>query len=580
MLRDALKKHANLLVIIAIAAVYALANPGVFTRSVVLIFLLCSAAYIAASAIRQRQRPFSRLSPDELARAIAIIRSLKPENSRNTDLAWLSAMLEKHGSGKSFEERADQFNRFVIAQPLDKINDVLKRKIERSGHVHDGPALVLARKARAIGFDVVRDGSSWFGGFPALGKQEWPCDTNGQLLTPICQIDLSEVNTHITLPGLPHKGSLAFFVGFDEIGVSEGAVRFIEEATAETTQPPEPLSIIPNFSHGGTLSNAEPREHQTVFPRAAIEMAGIPYYVGEGKAEFRKQVSKIYGPAAGYGSLRAVDLFNLSPDGVPTLNRDSLLRFTYIAKRSLMANAISALKRRLEQNHVRLQETLAKKEESLRWHESQAGQDKSEKSEDSELGQEQTPDAAERAKAALLAVHNAVEITRAAIERSSDEIANLDSDTAQRLANLANIHAWASRGSRWAALTSKEKSEIAPLLASWKSDPSLVEGLEESIRVMAISEGPVFSCLPEEIRAMVEGQFRQPPEDTYHQMFGEPQDLGASAEYPEAYLLLQLASDDLAGFFWGETGFVAFWIDPQDLQAGAWDKAFVSFAMH
>lgn len=55
-------------------------------------------------------------------------------------------------------------------------------------------------------------GKSHWWGFPDLpASLEWPCNSNGELLTFICQIRLEDIATLDTEDELPHKGMLWFF---------------------------------------------------------------------------------------------------------------------------------------------------------------------------------------------------------------------------------------------------------------------------------------------------------------------------------------------------------------------------------
>jgi uncharacterized protein YwqG len=100
----------------------------------------------------------------------------------------------------------------------------------------------------------------------------------------------------------------------------------------------------------------------------------------------------------------------------------------------------------------------------------------------------------------------------------------------------------------------------------------------ETLLVMAVSEDAVFYRLPEAVREAVNGPWRQPCDRGHHQMFGFPDSIqDAAASNAQSYLLLQLQCDDLAGFHWGDAGVLQFWIRPEDLEAGQWDRAYMTF---
>ncbi|PWJ19078.1 protein of unknown function [Jannaschia seohaensis] len=57
-------------------------------------------------------------------------------------------------------------------------------------------------------------------------------------------------------------------------------------------------------------------------------------------------------------------------------------------------------------------------------------------------------------------------------------------------------------------------------------------------------------------------------------MFGPSANVqGAAEENQSRHLLLQLTSDDMPGFLWGDVGVLQFWIDHADLEARNWGAA-------
>jgi uncharacterized protein YwqG len=66
-----------------------------------------------------------------------------------------------------------------------------------------------------------------------------------------------------------------------------------------------------------------------------------------------------------------------------------------------------------------------------------------------------------------------------------------------------------------------------------------------------------------------------------HQMFGTGTEIqGQVAENADKTMLLQLGTDDELRWMWGDVGVMQFWIDPKDMAAGRWDKAFMTFEGH
>tara|TARA_R110002033_G_scaffold132057_1_gene172021 strand:- start:85 stop:1194 length:1110 start_codon:yes stop_codon:yes gene_type:complete len=64
-----------------------------------------------------------------------------------------------------------------------------------------------------------------------------------------------------------------------------------------------------------------------------------------------------------------------------------------------------------------------------------------------------------------------------------------------------------------------------------------------------------------------------------HQLFGFGTNIQESDNADRGMiLLLQVATDEAVGFMWGDVGVLQYWIAPEDLAAGLWDK--VEFVMH
>ena len=91
----------------------------------------------------------------------------------------------------------------------------------------------------------------------------------------------------------------------------------------------------------------------------------------------------------------------------------------------------------------------------------------------------------------------------------------------------------------------------------------------------------LFVFLPEPVREVINGPWRQPHDRGRHQMFGCPDSIQvAGEENDHAWLLLQLQWEDIAGFHWGDAGVLQFWIRPKDLGARRWERAYMTFKGH
>ncbi len=441
---------------------------------------------------------------------------------------------------------------------------------------HDGDAVVLVRHRRDHGFDVTRDGSSWFGGSSTIAAADWPHASTGMPMTPLAQIDLADAAAVISLPGLPASGALAFFVNvFD--GPLQGAVRYIAGQTGQPTPPPAGLPPVENGFIGGPRLLGEAAEGQLLYPRMAIEMVGLTGEIMADHDARQAHLATLLGPTRQYHL--GVSSF---PDQFPAkdkpINRDCVTRFMRGTGLSL-ANGEKA-RSKLQSQSAEYRKRLAGLAPRLPVLEAAA----------------QTPGADDAAIGAFrIAQSHVLQMNERAI-RMEHEHAHFDAECASLLASVTALQDWASRGNRWAMLTEVEQAEIAPLLARWTDygalgqlhldatrqvHRSMGDAANETLGIMAVAPDAVFADLPEAVRVAVDGPYRQPTHGLRHQMFGPPTSIQTAAEdFSDHYLLLQINTDDLQGFSWGDMGILQFWIRPADLVAGNWSAANFSRECH
>lgn len=452
---------------------------------------------------------------------------------------------EKAGAGKP-----------VAAGPL-------RQSLSAADDPHSGPSVVLARAERHPEFDVTRDGTSWFGGLPALGQQPWPLDGGGQPMTPLAQIDLTGLTERVKVPGLPTEGSLAFFAALPETGRWSGhAVHVLQPGPP--TAPPGPLPPVMNHSFGGPLRRGETGDTQRLFPRMAMQLVPIAISAKTDPEGFDAEVEAALG-AGREGSLSSALFKEAIPDANRPFNRDSLLRFLRGARIALASG--EAAEKKLRDLHVTYASVVAR------------------------LTGTPPRSAEERDQAAAQLVK-----ARKTLKRLDDIFRDYDAASRQMVENLATLDTWAANGDRWQALTEPEQAMLAPLLEpltaphglGWAHltetsgiHRSMQDCVDETLLVMAVAEDGVFNSLPEPLRAAINGPWRQPYRRSRHQMFGSPASLQSAAEdNANAFLLLQLQSDDIAGFHWGDAGVLQFWIRPEDLESGHWERVCMTFEGH
>ena len=158
----------------------------------------------------------------------------------------------------------------------------------------------------------------------------------------------------------------------------------------------------------------------------------------------------------------------------------------------------------------------------------------------------------------------------AGADRIEYELTHFDQELASLQRSVTAMADWAARGDRWAMLSDAEQAEITPLLARWTEYYALgylhlaatsqvhrimQDAADGSLHAMAVAPDSVFALLPLAVQTASNGPYRQPICGLRHQMFGTAQNIQSAAEdYSDHRLLLQINTDDLQGFRWGDRG--------------------------
>jgi hypothetical protein len=522
---------------------------------------------------RATLNPYEQMWPEERERARAILNArLQGREVATEDSNWLAMLMERYAPLLTQSQQMERFTDYLASVPVKAPAETARPGADASrpepprpdapgDDLHGGPAIVLARALRRPGFDVTKDGTSWFGGLPALGEQSWPTDDLGQPMTPLAQIDLTGLGAHLRLPDLPESGSLAFFATLPEAGDWQGRVVHIR-APGLPTQPLRAPRPVQDHTLGGPLRRGAPEADQRLYPRMALELVRVGTSGLTDRAGFDAEVRAALGPGRDV-NLDASLLERTTGAGRPW-NRDSLLRFLHGARASLGSGpkAEAELRKTQASYAKRVQDTtamLAKDSFPVR-----------------ELVQAQ------------------LEKMQSALKQLDATLADLPAATRRLVEELETMEIWARAGDRWAPLTEAEQQILAPLLAPWTTMSTglgrahldkttsvhrrMADCVRETLLVMAVAPDRDFATLPEPARAAIQGPWRQPYDRGHHQMFGCPDSIQSAADdNAHALLLLQLQCDDLAGFHWGDAGVLQYWIRPADLKAGRWDRAYMTF---
>lgn len=279
---------------------------------------------------RRNRNPFDKMTAAERRRVNAIVQNIgNNQKADPSDGAWLLALGNKYTPGLEETQQVAQFNAFLRRNKSATFEGVAPRQ-----NLHKGPSVVLIRAQRRPDFDVTREGSSWFGGLPALGGQTWPTDTKGRLMTPLAQVDLSGLSADLQIAGLPETGSLAFFASLPDSGRDTGAVRYVPGPVGRPTPPGNPLPPVLNHSFGGAMRRGAAGADQTLYPRMAMDRVLIRADGAADPEAFAAEVDQQLGPG------REVNLDpslfkEVMPPRSQLYNCDSLLRFLNGARMAL-----------------------------------------------------------------------------------------------------------------------------------------------------------------------------------------------------------------------------------------------------
>jgi hypothetical protein len=118
-------------------------------------------------------------------------------------------------------------------------------------------------------------------------------------------------------------------------------------------------------------------------------------------------------------------------------------------------------------------------------------------------------------------------------------------------------------------------------LVGWRI-PDSFEAMEAlTLRTLAAADDDAYATLPENARRVINEAYLLPI-GPYHQMFGVPANIQGNPEIEEEgnRLLLQLASDDMMFWPFGDDGVYQFWIKRDDLAARNWDSVKLTFECH
>ena len=95
------------------------------------------------------------------------------------------------------------------------------------------------------------------------------------------------------------------------------------------------------------------------------------------------------------------------------------------------------------------------------------------------------------------------------------------------------------------------------------------------------SDPDTYVHLPAPLQDALDQRHRIPDSSRWHQMFGHGSAVqDAVSAHESDHLLLQLHSDYMMHWMWGDVGVIQFWISPENLAGQRWDRVEMTIDSH
>ncbi|MBX7541162.1 DUF1963 domain-containing protein [Qipengyuania sphaerica] len=392
---------------------------------------------------------------------------------------------------------------------------------------------------------------SHFGGLPRLGHAEWPRSAKGVPLPFVAQIDLAEVAAANPDTPLPKTGSLAFFI-------NDGAVIHVPEGDFPIT--PAPHDLPPAYAEDDhpLPEHASHVSHQA-FPFWPVDLMrlSLPQDLPEPcddydiieeieTAQFAALDRLVPGRGYAFTAGRYDQDRTAGLDTMWWYGADLFLR--------QLRTSLAGVPRRIQSQY----DSIAASRDYQR-----------------RLAAEPEPSAAKIASAEA----NEESYRRAIpkIEEKGRELADF----------IGHFEKFVSGRDPWSEMSAEEVQILEEAMrevrdnfdqvCSYRVAYRMEDLRSASIRRMITGDQAAAAALPDEVLSYLNNGYRRPSK-AMHQMFG----VGASPQdgiygHMSDHLLLQITYDDLPEFRFGDMGVYHFWISPENLAAGNWDKAELTF---
>ena len=410
--------------------------------------------------------------------------------------------------------------------------------------------IAIIRKAR----DKDRDWSddrSWFGGLPKLGGQAWPRGKNGVPLPFVAQLDLAEIAAANPDTPLPKEGSLAFFI-------NEGAVLHVPPGDHQPTPAPEGLPHAYEEDGYPLPETRSPLTHP-LFPFWPVEPARMRL------PEDLPPVSEDEEDLAIIDAAQIAASAAITPRREYAFSAGGRLTDGIAGAETVWWYGAGLVLRQLQAALAYVPRAIAGRESSIA------------------KGKEY--------QARLLAApeldEKALADSRAWEERNRADIPKIEAEGRGLAEFAARFETFVAGRDPWSEMTAEEAALLKDVMETARRDfeqlcrfnvsSSLRDVRDATIRRMITGDRRAAAAIPDAVLALLNEQYRLPT-SWQHQMFG----LGGCRQtnrYDHLcdHLLLQIVYDDLPEFRFGDMGLYQFWISPEALAAGRWDKVELTF---
>ena len=420
------------------------------------------------------------------------------------------------------------------------------------------PPVVIVRRPR--GSDLEWDTSpSWFGGRPRLGDIPWPRTPAGVPFVFYAQIDLAELASVMDEPSFRRDGSLAFFIPWSaEDGlVDTHAVIHVPSDASGTVAPPDGAPGVLGWMGDDFYPSYQRPEFSRSFPRWPVKLERITTDRDGWEAVIRERYGK--------------SEYAFSASTVQRLLGNKVLPHWW---REAQVYAAALADVPTDPWNQR-----ARHAKSIRYAEQQLSNAQG-KGLSVTLGRMFGRAVSEDVSKATAALER--ELDRASIfEKQLRQVSSVSHDITVRAKSHAP-HAQMDQDNILRLIAEqmyvREKLDSAcgSLVPRYPGELTI-----DTIIAFATGEDEAYRSIPEVVRQFIDEKHLL-PQGPLHQMFGEGDSIQtiASCENADHVMLLQLAYDDMMRWRFGDVGAYQFWIRPEDLGDGRWDRMRLTFESH